>query len=166
MQSCIGIAPWAISVRLLLYTTWLKVWSAPVFLRLTLTSKNLFYNWALNASFTRRWMFSSSLPSQFCFILIVFSLCSCKYSRFTSHTVEPCCKQYVFLQQYTAVEVKAIHFCASSVTKAPPKPRGTKLSVHIELTWHPVQNTLLNQKKKGLYPKQDIILKMHMPCFP
>lgn len=60
----------------------------------------------------------------------------CNFALSWIFSLQPCCKQYVFLQQCTAAVVKAIHSCALSVTKAPPEPRGTKLSVHIKLTWH------------------------------
>lgn len=121
-------------------------------LRLTLKSKKTI---GIHI-FILKWWFSSSFPSWFHFVL-------CGWVRLTTlphpflslspdlrPTVEPCCKRYVFLQQHTAGGVKAVHFSALSVTKAPHKPRGTKLSVHIKLTWHITQNTLLDHKNKAL----------------
>lgn len=55
-------------------------------------------------------------------------------NMFTLHTLSDHSVNSVFLQQSTTKGVKAIHFCALSVPKALPKPGGTKLSVHTELT--------------------------------
>lgn len=104
-------------------------------LRLTLKSKNNYfsYNLALNSHFLVHFLYD--------FFFFLSWLHALLKSR---------CKQYVFLQQRTTVGVKAIPFCALSVTKAPPEHRGTKLSVHIKLTWHNSQNTLHSNKNEAL----------------
>lgn len=95
-------------------------------LRLTLTSKNDLTSkpWTPISHWSEKFHYSP-----------VSCKCSCKYPQFWGHFTRPTVNN---IQQLTVVEVKAIHFCALSMTKAPTKPRGTKLSVHIKLTIKPL----------------------------